>query len=100
MYGKKALPMAFLGTEPCGLLYGVAAGNPVGWMYPSFQATRMQTKSSMEKPTRQASACAMRAFLVWSLRSLRTMKNSATPKLANIATKASSTNIFMALIIP
>ncbi len=35
------------------------AGIPDGWIYPSFQASKIQTKSTMEKPTRNAKALAM-----------------------------------------
>jgi len=74
-------------------------GIPVGWMYPSFQATRMQTNSRMENPTRNASARTMLPVLGRPSSPSRIMKNSAEPRLAMIARKATMTKYFMPAII-
>ena len=42
------------------------AGIPVGWMYPNFQASKMQMNSKIENPTRKASALAMPSFLAFA----------------------------------
>jgi hypothetical protein len=70
------------------------SGSPVGWIYPSFHASSRQRNKATDRPTRTASARAIRrlrsasdcAFL-----SLRNMKNSAAPKLAMMAKKANAT---------
>ena len=84
------------------------AGIPVGWMYPSFHATKMQTNRMIEKPTRSASARSMLADLRWSAwlpcgpRCLlpRIMKKRALAKLPMISTNANMTKYFMGRIIP
>lgn len=74
-------------------------GNPVGWMYPNFQATKMQINSSTEKPIRKASARAM--LLVLALPSLPSfnMKKSAAARLARMAKNASATKYVISGII-
>ena len=61
----------------------------------------MQTNSTTEKPTRKASARAMRLppWLVVLLLPLRIMKKRAEAKLAKIAINARATRYFMLEII-
>ena len=61
---------------------------PVGWMYPSFQASRTQANNKMETPTRAANARAIFWDASGPLRPPRIMKNRATPRLPRIVTKA------------
>ena len=75
------------------------AGSPVGWMYPSCQAARMHKNSTMDSPTRTASALAMWLPLLLSSRPLRIMKNKADARLAKMAMNASTTRYFMERII-
>ena len=88
----------------CGLFYlrmndHLPTGKPVGWMYPAFQAIKMQTNSSTEKPIRKASARAM--LLVFAFPSVPSfiMKKSAAAKLAMMAKNASATKYVMQRII-
>ena len=79
--------------------YHLPTGRPVGWIYPIFQAIKMQTNSSTEMPIRKASARAM--LLVLALPSVPSfiMKKSAAAKLAMIAKKANATKYVIQGII-
>ena len=73
---------------------------PVGWIHPIFQATSTQTNSRMEKPTRIASARAMRLDLTVSDCPPRIMKYKAKAKLPKMTIKANATRYDMGWIIP
>ena len=75
-------------------------GMPVGWIQPSIQATITQTNSKMEKPTRIASARAMRLDWAVSVCPGLTMKYKAAAKLPKMTMKASTTRYDMGWIIP
>ncbi len=68
-------------------------------MYPSFQATKMQTNSNTENPMRNASARAMLLVFALPLVPSFIMKNSAEARLPRMARKASATRYFMGRII-
>jgi hypothetical protein len=76
---------------------------PVGWMYPSFQATKTQMNSNIEKPTLNAKAHAMRlAFALLSCLSFSpplSMKNMAVARLPKIAMNPKITRYVMSEII-
>lgn len=66
-------------------------GKPVGWMYPSFQAIKMQINSKTEKPILKASARAMLLVFALPLVPSFIMKKSAAARLARMAKNASAT---------
>ena len=78
------------------------SGKPVGWIYPSFQASSRHRNRAIDRPTRMASARAMRrlrSLSDWASSGLRSMKNKAAPRLAMMTRKASATRYPMKGII-
>jgi hypothetical protein len=64
---------------------------PVGAIHPNWCAASKQRNSTIDKPTRSASALTVRLLRPLS----RIRKNRADPRLARIRTKAMATKIFM-----
>jgi hypothetical protein len=87
----------------CVLPVHAPAGMPEGWIQPIFHEMRTQMKSSMEKPTRNASALAMFPLGRCMPSGLggppRIMYTKAMTRLANMATNANATKSFMIGII-
>ena len=74
---------------------------PVGWIQPIFQDSKMLMNNTTEMPMRKASALAMGEALGASSFSglLRTMKNKAVARLANMPKKANAMKKVMKAII-
>lgn len=75
-----------------------SSGSPVGWIYPSFQASSRHKNKTTDKATRTVSARAMRRLRSVSEGAsspLRSMKNKAVPRLTIMAKKARATKYSM-----
>jgi surfeit locus 1 family protein len=72
---------------------------PVGWIYPSFQPIKINTKIRIEKPTLKDKAFTILLDLASPLRPSRIMKTNAEPKLTKIAKNAIATMNFISAII-
>ena len=72
---------------------------PVGWMYPNFQAAKMQRNKATDSPTRAAKARAMWRDGLFRTCPPRIMKNKADARQARMPKNARATRYDMPGII-